>query len=190
MLIPVPLPPGSPRPIKHEESPENLEYPLSHLNGWLTPSTRFFRRNHFAYPAVNPAAWRLTVGGEVSTQLAFTLPQLQALPQASTWATLVCSGNKRSHMEPPPEGTPWRSGAIGNAEWGGVLLRDLLRLAGPGPAAQEVLFVGADQGIFKETGEEVPYARSLPLAMALGPGPALAIRRPGAPGRAPSWPLP
>jgi DMSO/TMAO reductase YedYZ molybdopterin-dependent catalytic subunit len=180
-LRPVSLPPGQPKPIFHEVSPENLEYPTVSMNGWMTPTSRFFRRNHFAYPTIDAQAWRLTVDGEVAAGRTLRLADLQAMPQTSAWMTLVCSGNKRSLFEPPAEGTPWRSGAAGNAEWGGVLLRDLLRLTGPSPEAVEVLFTGADRGTFKETGEEVHFARSLPLAAALDGGALLALTMNGEP---------
>lgn len=180
-LMPVQLPPGEPKPVRHQVSPENVEFPMAYLNGWVTPGSRFFRRNHFAYPTVDPASWRLTVGGEAGNRLEFTLSQLQAMPQTSLWATLECSGNKRSFFQPPAEGTPWRDGAVGNAEWGGVLLCHLLRLAAPRPDALEVLFVGADQGVFRETGERVPYARSMPLETALAGGALLALTMNGQP---------
>lgn len=181
-LDPVKLPPGEPKPVIHERSPENLEYPVSYQNGWLTPVSRFFRRNHFPYPAAPGAeGWRLTVGGEVAAPRTLRLSDLNALPQTSVWAALVCSGNKRSLFEPPAEGTPWRSGAAGNAEWGGVRLHDLLRQAGPRPEAVEVLCTGADRGVHKETGEEVPFARSLPLEAALDGGALLALTLNGQP---------
>lgn len=154
---------------------------MAYLNGWVTPSRRFFRRNHFSYPVVDPARWRVVVDGEVGHRLEFTLSQLQAMDQTSLWVTMECSGNKRSLFQPPAEGTPWRDGAVGNAEWGGVLLCDLLRLAAPGREAMEVLFVGADQGVFKETGERVEYARSLPLETALAGGALLALTMNGQP---------
>lgn len=175
-LIAVPLPSGEPKPIRHEASPENLEFPMAYLNGWITPASRFFRRNHFAYPEeAAPAGWHIRVRGEVARPLDLTLSQLQAMSRTSRWVTLECSGNKRSWFQPPAEGTPWRDGAVGNAEWGGVLLSDLLRQARPNPRAVEVLFVGADQGEFKETGEHVHFARSLPLAVALAGGALLAL---------------
>lgn len=162
-LAPARLPPGRPAPIIHEQKPENLEYPLTAQNGWLTPNSRFFLRNHFEYPAPDPI-WRLQVGAR-----SLTLADLQAMARTSQWTTLECSGNKRAYFDPPVKGEPWRDGAIGNAEWGGVPLTHLLRMAGPLDGVVEVLFTGADRGKHKETGEQVHFARSLPLADALRP---------------------
>ena len=50
-------------------------------------------------------------------------------------------------MSRPKEGLQWQNGAVGNAEWTGVLLRDILAAAGLKGAAQEVLLVGADSGV-------------------------------------------
>lgn len=162
-LAPARLPPGRPAPLVHEEQPENLEFPLTGLNGWLTPADRLFRRNHFAYPTLD-RDWRLQVGSR-----SLTLADLQAMPRTSLWSTLECAGNKRAFFERSFKGDPWRDGAIGNAEWGGVPLVDLLRLAGPTEGAVEVWFAGADSGRHRETGQQVHFARSLPLAEALRP---------------------
>lgn len=150
--------------IVHEQVPENAEIPLSQQPGWVTPPPLFFRRNHFPYPQVDAATWRLEVTGGLRRPLRLSLGQLRAMAQGREWATIECSGNKRSYFEPPAEGTPWREGAIGNAEWAGVPLRHLLRLAGVRPGALEVAFYGADS-----------FARSLPLAEALRPEVLLAI---------------
>lgn len=54
--------------------------------------------------------------------------------RATVTATLQCSGNRRSHMTKgaarETKGLQWDVGAIGNAEWEGVWLRDVLRDAG------------------------------------------------------------
>ncbi|CAF5152207.1 unnamed protein product, partial [Rotaria magnacalcarata] len=45
--------------------------------------------------------------------------------------TLACSGNRRGAMNNEEQGTirgaPWYVGAIGNARWTGVRLRDVLQ---------------------------------------------------------------
>jgi DMSO/TMAO reductase YedYZ molybdopterin-dependent catalytic subunit len=47
-------------------------------------------------------------------------------------ATLQCAGNRRRDMLQvrSVSGDPWAPGAIGNAEWGGASLRDVLKAAG------------------------------------------------------------
>lgn len=43
-------------------------------------------------------------------------------------ATLQCAGNRRTEMNKfePVKGLQWNGGAIGNASWSGVRMRDLL----------------------------------------------------------------
>jgi DMSO/TMAO reductase YedYZ molybdopterin-dependent catalytic subunit len=84
-------------------------------------------------------------------------------------ATMECAGNGRSHLEPKVKGVAWDLGAVGNAEWRGVLLRDVLARAGIKSDACEVVLEGADRGPIKEPPRppgEIHYARSVPLAKA------------------------
>ncbi len=175
------LPSGQPHLIVREEQPEDAEFAMAHLNSWVTPNPLFFRRNHFRYPKVDQPSWRLDLTGAAARPLRLSLDDLRRMPQTSQWTTLECSGNKRAYYEPETEGTQWTAGAIGNAEWGGVPLATLLALARPLTGAVEVLFVGADEGIFKETGERVHFARSLPLDQALRPDLLLALTMNGEP---------
>lgn len=180
-LSPTRLPPGPPELLVRKARPENLEFPMAHLNGWLTPNRLFYRRNHFEYPAVDPGSWRLTISGAVNRPLSLSLADLQVMPRTSQWTTLECSGNKRGLFSRKTEGDQWTSGAIGNAEWAGLPLDKLVRQARVRPDAVEVLFTGADQGVFKETGERVHFARSLPLAAAFDPAVLLALEMNGEP---------
>ena len=47
-------------------------------------------------------------------------------------ASIQCGGNRRREMNPygRTAGTPWNIGAISNAHWGGVSVRDLLKFLG------------------------------------------------------------
>jgi len=172
LWAPVRLPAGQAEQIVHEREPENMEVALTHQDGWQTPASRFYLRNHFAYPETK--RWELRVEGEVERPFTMGLAELVRQPSTSLWMVLECSGNKRSSMEPRPEGTPWRDGAVGNAQWTGVPLAALLNRAGLHHRAVEVRFSGADSGRFKETGEWTHFERSLPLAEALKPGVLLA----------------
>jgi len=74
-------------------------------------------------------------------------------------------------------------GIMGNAEWAGVSLADVLHRAGVKPAAVEVMFAGVDHGPDETAGDppEVTYERALPLAKALHPDTLLAYEMNGAP---------
>ena len=45
--------------IVRERNPENLEFPFSALNSFLTSSEQFFVRSHFGVPKLELDAWRL-----------------------------------------------------------------------------------------------------------------------------------
>ena len=55
-----------------------------------------------------------------------------------------CSGNRRGLFTPRAGGVQWTYGAMGNAIWGGVRLRDVLNRAGVNADALEVVLDGAD----------------------------------------------
>ncbi|MBV9774695.1 MAG: sulfite oxidase [Gemmatimonadetes bacterium] len=159
----------------------NQEAPLCALARPITPTADFYRRSNFAVPHVDAGTWRLRVGGEVATPLSLARSDLEALPRASVSVTLECAGNGRNLMTPIPPGTPWGLGAVSTAGFAGVRLRDVLERAGPTAAAVEVLFEGADRGIPDEGDREEPFARSLPLDVALGGDALLAWEMNGEP---------
>jgi DMSO/TMAO reductase YedYZ molybdopterin-dependent catalytic subunit len=88
------------------------------------------------------------------------------MPCTTLAAVVECAGNGRVYYEPPKEGLQWQNGAVGNAEWKGVLLREVLEAAGVKRTALEVLLVGVDSGVVdsnKKTASPGPiaFARSL-----------------------------
>lgn len=174
-------PVGRPEPLVHEAEPVNLEWPLAFQAGWLTPADRFYERNHFRRPEPGVSGWTLEVSGHVARPLSLGLRELQALPATSLFAVLECSGNKRSFFRPPAEGTPWRTGAVGNAQWAGVPLGLVLARAGVKPGAAWVRFAGADAGRHKEAGRWVHFERALPLEAARDPSVLLAFNMNGEP---------
>ncbi len=85
-------------------------------------------------------------------------------------ATLECAGNSRVFLVPKAKGVQWHLGAVGNAEWTGVLLRDVLQKAGLKSEAREVILEGADSGMIAEPprpGGKINFARSLPKEKAM-----------------------
>lgn len=75
----------------------------------------------------------LEVVGVDGKQLNLSLDKLKTgyVPHTVT-AALQCTGNRRSEMNrvKAVKGLSWGQGAMGNAEWKGVRLRDLLLEAG------------------------------------------------------------
>ncbi|OYY79571.1 MAG: oxidase [Sphingomonas sp. 28-62-20] len=115
--------------------------------GVFTPNDRFFVRWHYAdIPlSVDVAAFRLKISGAVRQPLALTLGELLKLPRVEIAAVNQCSGNSRGHFSPRVPGGQWGHGAMGNARWTGVRLKDVLDRAGIAPGASAVRFAGLDR---------------------------------------------
>ncbi|MGW2062227.1 sulfite oxidase [Streptomyces sp. NBC_01724] len=141
--------------------------------GLLTPADRFFVRNHTVTPRIDAAGWRLTVWGSGLTGSAvdFTYDQLRALPSVTRTAFVECAGNARSfystQQNQQVSGTAWTLGAIGTARWRGVRLADVLRLAGIGRNAVDVLPRGLDNEVVSDGTNLGRVRRPLPVAKAL-----------------------
>jgi len=156
--------------IVHQEVPHNAEPALQNLvKSWLTPTDQFYVRSHAPVPKIDPDSFRLAVEGLVDKPIKVSLHQLQKqFAKQTVVATMTCAGNRRSEhsLIHPVKGVPWGAGAIGNAEWGGVLLSDLLKKAGVKDAARHVCFEGVDE-IERESGV-IPFGGSIPLKTAIG----------------------
>ena len=139
----------------------NHGMPLEALRWDVTPVGLHYLLTHYDIPDVDPATYRLEVGGLVDSQLALSLDQLRARPAVEVAVTMECAGNGRALVEPHVVSQPWLLEAVGTARWRGVRVADVLEEAGVRDAAVEVLFTGLDRGV--EGGEEQAYERSLPV---------------------------
>ncbi len=155
--------------IVRERDPLNLEMPFGSSDEFITPVDRFFVRCHFPIPGIDVQSWRLRIEGEVERPLELRYAELAAMQSRTVAVTMECAGNGRAYLTPQASGAQWERGAVGNAEWTGVLLSDLLNRAGLKPSAREVVFEGADRGEIREPGGPVgttSYARGMPLRKA------------------------
>ena len=156
--------------IIREKEPANLEMPFGLLDGFITPNEQFYIRSHFPVPEVDLKTWRLKIEGAVEQARSWTHDELQELPAKTIPATLECAGNSRVFLVPKVKGTQWELGAVGNAEWTGVSLGELLRQAGVKSGAIEVILEGADSGAIAEPPRpagKIHFARSIPLGKAM-----------------------
>ena len=151
-------------------SPFNAESAPGGLDAILTRTDDFYVRSNFPVPTIDPAAWRLEVGGFVERPLTLSLDELVALPRRTVAVTLECAGNGRARLSPLPEGEPWDLGAVSTAEFTGVPLDHVLGLSGIEPGAVDVRFEGTDRGIPRGGTETIGFERSLPVADALSSG--------------------
>ena len=88
--------------------------------------------------------------GHVNRNLSLSLNDIIALPQVELVAVNQCSGNSRGYFQPRVPGAQWSNGAMGNARWTGVRLKDLLDRAGVKAGAVEVRFNGLDEAILPD----------------------------------------
>lgn len=151
---------------KHSSRPLQAEATRQAMEPWETPISGFFIRSHHGVPVVpedpkeSDSKWVLKIDGLVEKPLLFTLADLKKMPIKSLHAVLECSGNGRALQKPPVSGVQWERGAVGNAEWSGVKLSDLLAKAGVKSNAHYVRIEGADLPPFPT----VPaFIRSVPL---------------------------
>jgi DMSO/TMAO reductase YedYZ molybdopterin-dependent catalytic subunit len=146
--------------------PIDAETPLDALTSYLTPNDLFFVRHHWNPVFPEPGKWALTVDGEVSKAGRFSLSELKALPQTTVTCVLQCAGNGRGLQRPIVPGVQWRHGAVGNARWTGVRVRDLLERAGLKAGARHLHTFGTDAPPEKVP----PFHRSLEIEKVLEDG--------------------
>ena len=118
----------------------------------FTPNDQFYVRWHWPVipTTVDVDSFRLTVRGRVNQTLSLSLTELRSLPQVELAAVNQCSGNSRGFAQPRVPGAQWANGAMGNARWSGVRLKDVLDRAGVGSGAVEVRFRGLDKALLPD----------------------------------------
>ena len=177
--------PGKRPLIKRTYRPPNFETPLDVFEQIFTPNDAFFVRYHLArIPEVAAASWKLEVGGDAAEKpFTVDLASLQKDFEAvEIPAVLQCSGNRRGLSDPHVPGVEWGIGAMGNARWKGVRLKDVLARAGLKKEAVEISFNGADQGALDATPD---FVKSLPVWKATDENTLVAWQMNGAP--LPHW---
>ncbi|MCU1340918.1 MAG: oxidoreductase molybdopterin binding protein, partial [Candidatus Acidoferrum typicum] len=148
------------------DRPVQLETPRQHFLTPFTPNEVFYVRWHLeTLPnAVDLKQWRLRVDGNIEKSLEFSFPDLLNRFQAvSVAAVNQCSGNSRSRFQPRVPGGQWGNGAMGNALWTGVKLRDVLDAAKLKTGSMQVQFEGLDRGLGPEGNGSNRFLKSLDL---------------------------
>lgn len=124
-----------------------------YIDSFYTPNDKFYVVQHYGQPEIAADEYRLSITGLVKRPLEFSLTELKRRQKIEIDAGFECGGNRQDFYH----------GLIGNAKWGGVRLRDLLRDAGVDKAGIEVVFFGADKGKenIRATDVEQAFGRSL-----------------------------
>jgi len=159
--------PGKVALIKRSWRPPNYETPIAYFNDVFTRNDAFFVRYHHAnIPQVAAVGWRLKIGGEaVENPLELTFESLKLdYEQVEIAAVCQCAGNRRGLFQPHVPGVEWGLGAMGNARWRGARLKDVLTKAGLKKDALEIVFDGADSGLFPNTPD---FVKSIPVWKAM-----------------------
>ncbi|CAF4484415.1 unnamed protein product, partial [Rotaria sp. Silwood2] len=150
----------SSRPFNAETKPSIL------VSSFLTPVDKFYVRNHIHVPFVNINEYKLEISNEKSAY-ALSYDDLTEKYQSYTiTSVLQCAGNRRNAINNEQQGSvrgaPWYVGAVGNARWTGVKLRDVLESFGLDKEGKYVQFFGLDCETPKRC-----YGTSIPMEKAL-----------------------
>ena len=137
--------------ILQRTRPALLETPFEVFDkGVFTPNDQFYVRWHWALipTEIDIDKFSLSVRGHVNKTLSLSLRDiLHGLPSVQLSAVNQCSGNSRGFFQPRVSGGEWANGAMGNALWTGVRLKDVLDKAGVKPGAVAVRFKGLDEPV-------------------------------------------
>ncbi|RBP47228.1 sulfite dehydrogenase (cytochrome) subunit SorA apoprotein [Roseimicrobium gellanilyticum] len=137
------------------QRPPQLETPFSVFReGVLTPNDAFFVRYHLQNipRKIDVKTFRLEVKGLVKSPLALSLDELKTqFENTEVVAVNQCSGNSRGFFKPRVGGGQLAHGAMGNARWRGVRLKDVLNKAGLQEGAKQVVCNGLDTAPLPQT---------------------------------------
>ena len=137
-------------PFLAHDDKRSLEARLEKMQGLITPNRLFFVRNNSVSLDLDASNWRLSVEGDgVENPMELTYDDIRSLPSRTMTSYLECAGNHRAMFDlvkgQRASGTQWMTGGVGNGEWVGVSLADVLTLAGIHASAVSVLLVGLDE---------------------------------------------
>ena len=163
---------SAPALIKQNTRPLQAESNLDALDPWETPIASFFIRSHHGVPTM-PEKWEIEIDGLVENPTKIDLSALQKMPQKSYYAVLECSGNGRGFQFPKVSGLQWEKGAVGNAEWTGVPLQEILKSVKLKPNAKFARIEGADLPALPTV---PPFVRSIPIDKMMAPDTLLALK--------------
>ena len=112
-------------------------------------------------------------GDAIANPMELSYEQIRNFPSRTLVSYMECAGNHRAMFDivkgRAAKGTQWMTGGIGNGEWTGVSLRDVLTLAGITDDAISVLIIGKDT-----ESPEGGFRRVIPVDKAMHPDTLLA----------------
>jgi sulfite dehydrogenase len=150
--------------------PRNFETPVQYYEHFYTPNEVFYVRWHhpdYADKKEDFKDYKLKVYGPVAKKpVEFTLNDLKKnFKVYELTAVNQCSGNRRGLSDPKVTGLQWRYGAMGNAKWVGVRLKDVLDAAGVDPKAKAIVAYSSYNPPTVQ-GQDI-YAKAIPIWKAM-----------------------
>jgi sulfite dehydrogenase (cytochrome) subunit A len=132
--------------------PPQLETPFEVFNeGLITPNDAFFVRYHNAAipTSVDGDKHAIKIGGNACGKpFELTMAELRSQFKPIEYVAVnQCSGNSRGLFTPRVTGGQLTNGAMGNARWLGVPLKDVLARGELRNTARQVTFNGLDNGV-------------------------------------------
>ena len=134
-------------PSKPAKAEMNFEFMAN--QEYCTYNSLFFTFSHGSIPSIDIKNWKLTVEGDgVENPFSLSYDELMQLPYTTVTRYLECAGNGRafydSMLNREAQGPQWHFGGYGIAEWTGVKLSDILKIAGIKDNAIDIMPVGLD----------------------------------------------
>ena len=142
--------------------PENAEA-ASHgtYTNMITQAEEFYIRNHYPSPDIEESEWTVSLTGLVDSEVELSMEELKTQVTTETvFHTMQCSGNGRSYFDPNVGGNQWSFGAVGNAEWTGAPLSEILEAFGADTSEGNWLTVMGGEA---PDGEDI-FTRSIPMS--------------------------
>jgi len=142
--------------IRLTTRPPQLETPFAVFDeGAITSNDAFFVRYHLANApplSVDLDTYRIAIKGRVKSPLMLSVEHLRRqFDPVEVIAVNQCSGNSRGFFDPRVNGGQLANGAMGNARWRGVRLRDVLNRAGVMAGTRQTTFDGLDEPALETT---------------------------------------
>ncbi|EGC40108.1 hypothetical protein DICPUDRAFT_52167 [Dictyostelium purpureum] len=152
-------------PFNAEPKPDVL------VQSFITPTEKFYVRNHAPVPDICPTAYTLKIDGLVGQPLTLSLNDIKTkFEKVTITAHLQCAGNRRTAMSEykKVKGVGWGIASLSNATWGGCRLRDVLlhaKIFSKESGANHAVFWGLDFGCPEDNGK--PYGSSITVEKAM-----------------------
>jgi DMSO/TMAO reductase YedYZ molybdopterin-dependent catalytic subunit len=126
LVLPIPL------QALPDPGPEH-DFGLAGVAPVVVSNATFYRIDTaLTVPAIDPEMWSLRIHGMVDEEVTLTYADIEAMNQIERYVTLACVSNEVGGR------------LVGNALWTGVLLKDVLELAGVQPGAEQLVSRSVD----------------------------------------------